>query len=200
VVGTSFSRDRLVSCIVNSLDRKVCNTLNTLVVLEQNSETALSAVAEALRIVGNRQGSVVVHCTDEVGSSIDSHGSVDIRSDGVDPGEEWEWDATPEITLLVKPSIADAVSDFNRYSPRFVLSVISDDTDEITMAWENSESPFFGDGFTRWVDGQFALNRPELGLANWQHGRLLGRGGVLSGDGVHSVRLRVNQSDPQLHR
>jgi len=33
------------------------------------------------------------------------------------------------------------------------------------------------DGFTRWVDGQYALDTPELGLSNWEGGRMLGRGG-----------------------
>ena len=42
-------------------------------------------------------------------------------------------------------------------------------------------APFVGDHQTRWVDGQYALNKPELGLSNWQFGRLFGRGGVLSG-------------------
>ena len=50
------------------------------------------------------------------------------------------------------------------------------------------DAPFVGDGFTRWVDGQYALDTPELGLSNWQGGRLLGRGGVLSGDSVHTIR------------
>jgi glutamate-5-semialdehyde dehydrogenase len=53
---------------------------------------------------------------------------------------------------------------------------------------------------TRWVDGQYALNRPELGLSNWQFGRLFGRGGVLSGDSVFTVRTRAYQSDPDLGR
>ena len=57
-----------------------------------------------------------------------------------------------------------------------------------------------GNGFTRWVDGQFALDRPELGLSNWEHGRLLGRSGILSGDSVYTVRTRATQSDPDLHR
>ncbi len=61
-------------------------------------------------------------------------------------------------------------------------------------------APFVGDGFTRWVDGQFALDRPELGLSNWEHGRLFARGGVLSGDGVFAVRARVRQTDPDLDR
>ena len=58
----------------------------------------------------------------------------------------------------------------------------------------------WGDGFTRWVDGQFALLQPELGLSNWQAGRLFGRGGVLSGDSVYTVRLRASIIDPELHR
>ena len=40
---------------------------------------------------------------------------------------------------------------------------------------------------TRWVDGQYALDRPELGLSNWEHGRLFARGGVLSGDSVYTI-------------
>jgi glutamate-5-semialdehyde dehydrogenase len=62
------------------------------------------------------------------------------------------------------------------------------------------DAPFVGDGMTRWVDGQYALNTPELGLANWEGGRLLGRGGVLSGDSVYTVRYRARISDPDLHR
>ena len=62
------------------------------------------------------------------------------------------------------------------------------------------DSPFVGNGMTRWVDGQFALNRPELGLSNWQFGRLFGRGGVLSGDSAFTVRTRVTQDDPDVGR
>ena len=50
------------------------------------------------------------------------------------------------------------------------------------------------------MDGQYALKRPELGLSNWHGGRLLGRGGVLSGDGVHTIRLRTTQADRDVHR
>ncbi|MDE0231792.1 MAG: hypothetical protein OXN93_05865 [bacterium] len=50
------------------------------------------------------------------------------------------------------------------------------------------------------MDGQFALNRPELGLSNWEGGRLFGRGGVLSGDSVYTIRTRMIQDDPDLHR
>jgi len=63
-----------------------------------------------------------------------------------------------------------------------------------------ADAPFVGDGFTRWVDGQYALGRPELGLSNWQHGRLFGRGGILSGDGVFSVRYFARTSDSRQRR
>ena len=44
------------------------------------------------------------------------------------------------------------------------------------------------------------LNQPELGLSNWENGRLLARGAILSGNGVFTVRSRVRQEDPCLHR
>ena len=53
---------------------------------------------------------------------------------------------------------------------------------------------------TRWVDGQYALDTPELGLSNWEGGRMLGRGGILSGDSVFTVRYRARITEPGLHR
>jgi glutamate-5-semialdehyde dehydrogenase len=78
--------------------------------------------------------------------------------------------------------------------------LISDDVQEQDRFWARVDAPFVGNGFTRWVDGQYAFDRPELGLSNWQHGRLFGRGGVLSGDSVFTVRTRAVQSDPDLRR
>jgi glutamate-5-semialdehyde dehydrogenase len=66
--------------------------------------------------------------------------------------------------------------------------------------YRSVDAPFVGDGFTRWVDGQYALNEPELGLSNWEHGRLLGRGGVLTGASVHTLRLFAHVVDPTMHR
>jgi glutamate-5-semialdehyde dehydrogenase len=42
--------------------------------------------------------------------------------------------------------------------------------------------------------------RPELGLSNWENGRLFARSGILSGDSAFTIRLRVRQSDKNLHR
>ncbi len=113
---------------------------------------------------------------------------------------EWEWEDSPEVTLAIVESVDHAVELFNRYSPRFVISLISDRPEEHEYVYRRVDAPFVGNGFTRWVDGQFALRRPELGLSNWQFGRLFGRGGILTGDGVYTVRTRAVQEDPHLGR
>ncbi|MEI7931600.1 MAG: glutamate-5-semialdehyde dehydrogenase, partial [Alphaproteobacteria bacterium] len=118
----------------------------------------------------------------------------------VDLAREWEWEGSPEVTLVVVPDMASAVSLFNQYSPQFTASLISEDPTAHELFWGWINAPFVGDGFTRWVDGQYALNRPELGLSNWENGRLFARGAVLSGDGVFTVRTRVRQTDPKVRR
>jgi len=120
--------------------------------------------------------------------------------DDADLGREWEWEESPEMTLAVVRELGEAIELFNRYSPRLCASIIAEDPTEREAFWAAVDAPFVGDGFTRWVDGQFALDAPELGLSNWESGRLLARSAVLSGSSVHSVRLRAVQHDPELHR
>ena len=79
-------------------------------------------------------------------------------------------------------------------------SLIADDPVEHEAFYAAVDSPFVGNGFTRWVDGQFALDAPELGLSNWQGGRMLGRGAILSGDSVHTIRYRAVVTDRALRR
>lgn len=198
IAGSRFDEDRLARVVRHSLDRKVCNTLNTLVVTEAGCVSSLVAIRNAL-VEMNRP--VKIHVADATLADGLKDISNVLTIDGpFDPATEWEWDAVPEFGIVRCPDLRSAVELFNVASPQFVLSVVSDDPHEVDVAWRTSNAPFFGDGFTRWVDGQFALDRPELGLANWQSGRLLGRGGVLSGDGVHTVRLKVLQVDADLHR
>ncbi len=104
------------------------------------------------------------------------------------------------MTLTIVRDVDEAVTLFNRHSPRFVASLISASQDAHDRFFDTIDAPFVGNGFTRWVDGQYALNRPELGLSNWQFGRLFGRGGVLSGDSVHTIRSRTVQEDPDIGR
>ncbi len=113
---------------------------------------------------------------------------------------EWEWEDSPEVTLHVVESVDDAVSLCNRHSPRFVASLVSESADAHDDFFATVDAPFVGDGFTRWVDGQYALCAPELGLSNWEGGRMLGRGGILSGDSVYTIRYRATVADPHLHR
>ena len=115
-------------------------------------------------------------------------------------GEEWEWEDSPEITLLRAGSLDEAAELFNTYSPRFVASLICPQPDLHEKFYAVVDSPFVGNGFTRWVDGQYALDRPELGLSNWQFGRLFGRGGVLSGDSIYTIRTRAIQDHMDIRR
>jgi glutamate-5-semialdehyde dehydrogenase len=107
-------------------------------------------------------------------------------------GEEWEWEESPEVSLCLVPDVTQACSLFNRYSPRFVASLLSSDSAEQEAFYQSVDAPFVCDDMTRWVDGQFALRKPELGLSNWQRGRLFARGGILTGDAVYTLRTRAS--------
>eukprot|EP00760_Papus_ankaliazontas_P035739 PhM_4_TR7996/c0_g1_i1/m.64204/K00147/proA; glutamate-5-semialdehyde dehydrogenase len=187
-----------------SLDRKVCNTLNTIcVVRSANTATVLEHIGTGLRDAAvHRKANARVHVvgSDEEFSLIsnalkaqlgDAAGA--ITHDGVAAlGNEWEWENDPEVTIHLVDSTTSALELFNKHSPRFVLSIISTSEADHTKAFRLADSPFVCRGMTRWVDGQYALKRPELGLTNWESGRLFGRGGILTGDGVFSVKTRVS--------
>jgi glutamate-5-semialdehyde dehydrogenase len=217
VTGASCDPDRLESAVRHSLDRKVCNTLNTCCVLRSSAAELVPAVLRGLEAAADaRAGSPKLHVSGSAAPAIPPdwfEQKVDIvRSSGAHPepraelvaddqlGIEWEWEGSPEITLTLVESVDEAVELFNSHSPRFVASLISDDGGEQERFWATVDAPFVGDGFTRWVDGQYAFDKPELGLSNWQLGRLFARGGVLSGDSVFTVRARARQSDPGVHR
>lgn len=104
------------------------------------------------------------------------------------------------MTVHVVADVDEAVTACNRSSPRFIASLVSASRELHDRFYATVDAPFVGDGFTRWVDGQYALGTPELGLSNWEGGRMLGRGGILSGDGVHTVRYRSRVADADLHR
>src|SRR4029450_13228313 len=114
--------------------------------------------------------------------------------------EEWEWERSPEVAVHVVDSVDEAVALHNRLSPRFVAALISESQAEHDRFFAIVDAPFVGDGFTRWVDGQYALGTPELGLSNWEGGRLLARGAILAGDGVHTIRYRARVADPGQRR
>ena len=207
LVGQTADAQDLAHVISHSLDRKVCNTLNVCCVPFDRHDLLLSVLNGAVLAAKARQAKLIVHAAGpftsqvlrEMYSSTFLFDLVEHEDDDV-LATEWEWDNHPEFTLRLVSDLDEAIELFNTYSPHFVLSVISTNQAEVHHAYKSTESPFFGNGFTRWVDGQYALKRPELGLSNWQNGRLFARGGILSGDGVFTTRYVMTQSDPQQHR
>jgi glutamate-5-semialdehyde dehydrogenase len=210
VSGKSISQ-----CVAASLDRKVCNTLNTIVVLESLASLAIPQILEGLEAAGNRlQTSFVLHTTRRAApylpeglygknvSVIRSCGVVSepqarpLANDEADLGVEHEWEGTPEVSIAVVCSIEEAISLFNQYSPKFVVSMWSEKAEDLKTLLQSADAPFVGDSETRWVDGQKALGLPELGLSNWEHGRLLGRGGILTGDAIATV-VTVHREHPK---
>ena len=216
VADASADLDRFHAAVFHSLDRKVCNTLNVCCLVESHADALLPVFLEALERAGERRGGCKLHVARadfhrlperwRTGQTtvIRAEGPVEEALaeplDDADLGVEWEWEETPEVSLKIVADVDEAVALFNAHSPRFAASLISQDAAAQTRFYATIDAPFVGDGFTRWVDGQYALNRPELGLSNWQNGRLFARGGVLAGDGVFTVRARVRQTDPNLDR
>ncbi len=216
VAGETADAERLGAVVEHSLDRKVCNTLNTCCIVRSAAERLVPVFLDALDRAGKNRGvTSKLHVVGDASDAVPAEwfDEVDIaRAEGAarEPrtsrleadqlGEEWEWEDSPEVTLVLVDSIEEAVSAFNSQAPRFVASLVSDDDADHDRFFNSVDAPFVGDGFTRWVDGQYAFNRPELGLSNWEFGRLFGRGGVLSGDSVYTLRARVTQTDPSVRR
>ena len=197
--------DRLKSVVQNSLDRKVCNTLNTVVLTTGSLSKSLQAVIDGVQIAAQKRNTyAVLHVDGGVASALANctvpQEFVVESIDHSNLGTEWEWENIPELSIVVVDNVNAAVELFNAHSPSFVLSIISDNEVEVDLAWSKSNAPFFGDGMTRWVDGQYALRKPELGLSNWQNGRTFARGGILSGDSIFTVRYRVRQTDDEVKR
>ena len=181
----------------HSLDRKVCNTLNVCCVEASAAERLVPVVvAAAEQAAADRGARAVLHATP--GATHLVPGAVPQVEHEL--GTEWEWEHDPELTIAVVDGVDHAVSLFNRWSPRFVASLIGGDAALRQRFYDTVDAPFVGNGFTRWVDGQFAFDQPELGLSNWQSGRLFARGGVLSGDSVYTVRTTASVHDHHLHR
>jgi len=208
VTSKSTSVDDLIAVVHGSLDRKVCNTLNVLCVLrERADEFVPAAIAGFEKAAADRKTAFKLHVVkgseryvpknlfEKRVAIVRAEGTVDepqaelLEESGL--AHEHEWEGSPEITLIVVDSLDHAIKLFNQYSPQFIASLLSTDRDEHARFYESVNAPFVGDGVTRWVDGQKALNKPELGLSNWQFGRLFGRGGILTGDGVLTVRTRA---------
>ena len=217
VAAADADAQRFAAVVETSLDRKVCNTLNVCCIDASRAAELVPLFLQALERAGQHRGhGAKLHFTAAArpylpSAWLEARTRVRRAEGGVEEalaepmsddqlGREWEWEETPEVSLTVAGGIDEAVALFNQHSPQFDASLISNDPAVHEAFYQAVNAPFVGDGFTRWVDGQYALNKPELGLSNWEHGRLFARGGVLSGDGVFTIRARARQSDPGLRR
>ena len=200
--------ESLSRIVARSLDRKVCNTLNTCCIPASKAEHLVPALMKGLKVAAKKrnQTDYKIHIEESgqkyLPNNLFNENVSILRPKGIvnekcaelielnDLGKEWEWEDNPEITLIIVESVNHAIELFNTYSPRLVASLITEDNAEAEYFYETIQSPFVGDNHTRWVDGQFALSKPELGLSNWANGRLFSRGGILTGDSVYTVRTR----------
>jgi glutamate-5-semialdehyde dehydrogenase len=200
IVSDDVDDDTLESVVRHSLDRKVCNTLNVVCLVGSDVRARLDRVVHGIESAARvRRSSAVIHDITRLCVATDANTTV-LESQMKDLSIEWEWEERPEVSVVAVSTMDEALTLFNEFSPRFVLSVLSRRESDSEHVWSKSKAPFVGNGMTRWVDGQFALRRPELGLANWEGGPLLGRGAILSGGDVFTIRYRVTQDDPTLHR
>jgi glutamate-5-semialdehyde dehydrogenase len=217
VAGELADAATMQAAVQHSLDRKVCNTLNVCAIPARRAAELVPAFLAGLDAAGAARSTTPrLHVVD--GSTAFVPAELFDRSVDVDRASgkvteryattlpesglavEWEWENSPEVTLVVVDDVDQAVALCNTYSPHFTASLISSDQHEHDQFYAAIDAPFVGNGFTRWVDGQYALDAPELGLSNWQGGRMLGRGAILSGDSVHTVRYRATVTNHQTHR
>jgi len=216
IADESADTARFRAAVEHSVDRKVCNTLNVCCIVRARAAELVPLLLEALADGSPSERSWKLHVvagdehhlpTEVLRSKVVVHRAEGSRlEDQVETlplaelGREWEWERTPEVSLKIVNDLSEAIALSNRYSPRLAASLIAEDPAAQARFEAEIEAAFVGDGMTRWVDGQYALGRPELGLSNWEHGRLLARGGVLAGDSVFTVRTRMRQWDVTLRR
>jgi len=203
IAGEHADAQWLSKVVVNSLDRKVCNTLNVCCIVRSRASELVPLFVDAMNRAALLRDAIAVIHADLASQELmaDQSRSIAVHNLSVDElGTEWEWENAPECSLVIVNDVDEAIALFNRYAPSFIISIISENEAELEKVWRETNAPFVSNGMTRWVDGQFALNKPELGLSNWQNGRTFGRGGILSGDSVFSVRYRALQHDADLHR
>ena len=203
IAGEHADAQWFSNVVVNSLDRKVCNTLNVCCIVRSRASVLVPLFVDAMNRAAKKRDAVAAIHADVASQKFiaEQIESIQVHDLSVDElSSEWEWENAPECSLVIVNDIDEAIALFNQYAPNFIVSIISDNEDELEKVWRDANAPFVSNGMTRWVDGQFALNKPELGLSNWQNGRTIGRGGILSGDSVFSVRYRAQQHDADLHR
>ena len=144
VADQTADAERFAAAVFHSLDRKVCNTLNVCCIVRSRAHDLIPRFLDALWRAGERRGhGCKLHICDGDESVLPRawrEARVRVRRAEGDRdealvetlpedqlGREWEWEATPEISLKLVDDVAQAVDLFNRSSPRFAAVLISED-------------------------------------------------------------------------
>src|SRR6185437_15770019 len=134
---------RFAAVVEASLDRKVCNTLNVCCIVRERAGDLLPRFLDALHRAGERRG----------------HGCKLHIVEGDEHALPAGWLDRQAVVRRaegdVEEPFAEALALFNRYSPQFDASLVSQDPAAHQRFYEAVNAPFVGDGFTRWVDGQY---------------------------------------------
>ena len=142
VAGETADPDRLHHTLVNSLDRKVCNTVNVCCIPRTRAADLVPVVVAAIDEAAAGRGTsgrlhVETGSVPYVDASHFTRRVVVRRADGdhdetfASPitadelANEWEWEHSPEMALVVVDDVDAAVRLCNRHSPRFIASLIS---------------------------------------------------------------------------
>jgi glutamate-5-semialdehyde dehydrogenase len=141
IAGASASPKNLTATVRDSLDRKVCNTVNTCCIPLAQASLLVPAFLEGMRLAAQiRKTEFKLHVAegseDFVPTELFSKQVLVARAEGQVQeaqaqmiasdrlGHEWEWDDSPEVTLKVVEDVAEAVRLFNEQSPQFVASLL----------------------------------------------------------------------------
>ena len=126
VAGTGADAERFERAVYQSLDRKVCNTLNVCCIVNDRAQELIPRFLAALEAAGERRGAAPkLHVVEGSESHLPRtwfERTVEVqRAEGpvVEPqaellasdelGREWEWEGSPEVTLAVVESVDAAV-------------------------------------------------------------------------------------------
>ncbi|MEJ7719111.1 MAG: hypothetical protein WKF58_01030 [Ilumatobacteraceae bacterium] len=200
VAGDSADPDRFRAAVVNSLDRKVCNTLNVCAI-PAHRDDLVAAFLAALDEAGERSGAEpVLHVEeraaallpdDRVAVPIEPHGArhgvgVGRRARG-EPRRRGRRGRGRRAVQRPQPALRGVADQRRRRRAATVLRHRRCPVRRRRVHDGGSTAS------TRWA-------RPSSVCPTGSSGRLLARGAVLSGDSVHTVRYRATIRDEHLAR
>ncbi|MEM9191558.1 MAG: aldehyde dehydrogenase family protein, partial [Myxococcota bacterium] len=169
VIADDADPERVKAVVQHSLDRKVCNTLNTCIVSRNGASALVPSILSGLEAAAAARGNgPKLHVVEGTESFVPkawftekvrvqrAEGTrEEAKAEAIDVpglGREWEWEGSPEITVAVVDDVEAAVELFNRHSPRFIASILSESAATRDAFYAAVDAPFVSDGFTRWVD------------------------------------------------